>query len=279
VITHLLIPKARRKYLYLCFNYLKWVDDFVDNPSNAKHEKLEFTENQLKLLTDLSNREKVELKSNGEYFLYYFVEYANSVNNYDLIAEVRNSMESIKMDAERLNNNGIFSISELHQYFDKVVQPVFNLTYIFLLPTVKVHKDDKYIGRFVWKVLILRDFFEDYDSGYINISKEEIEKYKLDVSSLKKDINRIQWIKDKYPEYIKTLNEDILIFKSLPLKVKLFWSPIYPYMILEFLRIQMYDYNFGVKHKKNFKNELKVYSQSFSFNLKFLFKIFFRHLI
>ncbi len=178
------------------------------------------------------------------------------------------------MDAQRLYNNGIFTGNELNEYLDKVVVPVFNLTYYFLLPKVKIRKSDKYIGRFIWRVLILRDFFEDVDSGYINISKEEIEKYNLNLRHIKKDNNRMDWMKDKYPECLTILNEDILVFNSMPLKIKLFWSPIYPFMIYDIIRIKMYDYNFGVKHKKEFKKEVKIYLQSISLSIKFFFKIF-----
>ncbi|HSP89078.1 MAG TPA: squalene/phytoene synthase family protein [Ignavibacteriaceae bacterium] len=274
IIAHLLIPREGRKYVYMCFNYLKWVDDFVDNPGIDKSDKLNFIENQLHLLSNLSKGDKVDLKSNEEYFLYYLIQYANSIINYDLIKEIRNSVESIQMDVNRLFKDGIFSFSQLNQYIDKLNRPVFNLTCIFLLPSVKIPENNKYVGKFVWKVLILRDFFEDLDSGYINISREEIEKYNLNIFDLKNDGNRFNWMKDKFSEYLNVLNEDIMIFKSIPLKVKLFWIPIYPQMIYELLKIKNYDYRFGIKHKRYFIKELKVYFQTFLLSIKFLARVF-----
>lgn len=274
-IAHLLIPKTRREYLYFCFNYLKWIDDFVDDPINNKDKKIDFVEDQLKLISALSNGERIKLKSNEEYFLFYCIEYANLIKNYDLISELKNSLESIRMDTERLYNNGVFSREELEEYLYKVVHPVFNLTYYFLLPSAKIQKSGKYIGRFVWKVLILRDFFEDLDSGYINISREEIEEYNLNVNNLMTDKNRIKWMKYKYPEYMTILDDDILIFKSMPLKIKLFWCPLYPFMIYELTRIKTYDYNFGVHYKKDLKKELKVFFVSFHLSLNFFLRTFF----
>jgi hypothetical protein len=275
MIALLLVPKTSRKLGYLCFNYLKWVDDFVDNPMNNKNDKLEFVENQLMLISDLSAGKEVELKSNEENFLYHFIKYSDSINNHELIKELRTSVESIEMDALRLNNNGIFSANELNQYLDKVVRPVFNLTYYLLYPSVNILTENEYVGKFIWKVLILRDFFEDIDSGYINISGEDIEKYNLDVNNIKNDINRIEWMKDKYPESVAILAEDVEIFRSMPLKIRLFWSPIYPFMIYELLRIKIYDYKFGEKHKKNFERELKVYSKWLPLSIKTMLKIFF----
>jgi phytoene/squalene synthetase len=275
IVAQLLIPQRRRKYGYLCFSYLKWVDDFIDNPGRSKDEKLEFIENQLKLITALSNGEERKIETDEEFFLYYIIQYAQEINNSNLILEVKNSVESIAMDAGRLNYNGIFYDIELNKYLDKVVRPVFNLTYYFLHPFVKIPQNNEYIGKFVWKVLILRDFFEDVDSGYINISKEDIEKYNLGVYNLKKNVNRLRWMRDKYPECMAILEEDIEIFKSMPLKIKLFWYPIYPYMIYELIKIKIYGYNFGEIRKINFIRELQVFSLTFLLSLKTIIKVFF----
>ena len=275
IIARSLIPKRRRKYSYLCFNYLKWVDDYVDNPVISKDEKIKFIENQLKLITALSNDEETKIETDEEYFLYYIIQYAQEINNSNLILEVKNSVESIGLDTVRLNHDGIFSDSELNQYMDKMLHPVFNLTYYFLYPSVKISQNNKYIGKFVWKVLILRDFFEDIDSGFINISREDIEKYNLDLSNLKKDVNRIRWMRDTYPEYMKILDNDISIFKSMPLKIKLFWGPIYPYMIYELIKIKIYGYNFGEKNRKNIIRELQAFFIALLLSLKTIIKVFF----
>jgi hypothetical protein len=262
-----------RKYAYLCFSYLKWVDDFVDNPNIDKNKKLKFVENQLRLLSSICKGEEADLNSNEEVFLYYCINYAISIDKHNVIKEGKESIESIAMDANRLFNNGIFSASELNDYGIKTVRPVFNLSYYALIPSIELPQNNKYAGRFIWFVLNLRDFFEDIDSGYINISREELKKYEIDRHNLQTK-NLTVWMKDKYEEYMSVLNEDITILSYMPIKVKLFWGPIYPYMIYELIRIKVYNYEIRRKLKKNLVKEFKVFTQTFSLSVKFFLRIF-----
>ena len=257
LICRLLVPKKKRKYVFLCFSYLRWVDDYIDNPLNQG--KLEFVDNQLNLIMLLTKMKpdefediKKRIKYGEEIFLYYSIAYAKSIDNYNLIYEGKRNIEAIRMDAVRLSGGGIFSRYKLEKYINDLVGPIFNLSYYLFFPSVKIKKNDKYLGKFLQYVLMLRDFFEDMDSGYINIPGEDIEKYNIDVNNIREDKNRIAWMIDKYEEHLKILEDEILTFKSLPLKLKLFWSPIYPYLISELIRIKYYDYNFGVKNKKDF---------------------------
>jgi phytoene/squalene synthetase len=274
LISHLMISKNKRKYVYFCFSYLRWVDDFIDELTNDKYDKVEFIENQLSLIAALSQNKIVEFKSKEEYFLYYCIRYAQTTGDYNLIYEGKRNIEALRMDAIRLCNNGIFSKDEQNQYTNKLVGPIFNLSCYLFFPSLKIKKSENYLGKFLQYVLAARDFFEDLDSGYVNICREDIEKYRLDINNLKKDKKRINWMRDKYPEYLEALEEDISIFRSMPLKIKLFWSPIYPYMIYELMRIKIYDYNFGEKLKKKLSKEIRVYLQSISLSLKFYLRIF-----
>ena len=280
LISYLLMSKEKRKYVFLCFSYLRWVDDFVDNPVNNK--KLEFVENQLNLITALTQSKDIEfesikekLKYQEEFFLYYCIHFAKSIDNISLIYEGRRNIEAIRMDAVRLVNGGLFSDEELNQYIEKLVSPIFNLSYYLFYPSINISGNNQYLGRFLQYVLMLRDFFEDLDSGYINVTREEIEKYNLEANNIKTDKNRFLWAEDKYSECIRILKEDINIFRNLPLKLKFFWSPIYPYIIYDMIKIKFYDFNFGLKNKKVFSKEVKVFFTSFSWILKFYFNIFF----
>lgn len=264
----------------MCFSYLRWVDDYVDNPFNKG--KLEFVENQLNLISMLRQMKpdefeyiKKKIKYKEEFFLYYSIIYAKSINNYDLIDEGKRNIEAIRMDAVRLSNRGIFSRYELTKYINDLVGPIFNLSYYLFFPSVKIQKNNKYPGNFLQYVLMLRDFFEDMESGYINIPGEDIEKYNIDINNLRGDKRCITWMTDNYDEYIKILEKDILALKSLPLKLKLFWSPIYPYLISELIRIKIYNYNFGIRHKKLFFKEIRLYTESVWLTLKFYFMVFF----
>ena len=279
LISHLLFSREKRKYVYLCFSYLRWIDDFVDNPFN--NGKVEFIENQLNLINNLTKSDSEEfrpikerLEHPEEIFLSYCVDYAKSICNYNLIYEGRRNIEAMKMDALRLGCRGLFSNEELDRYIEKLVSPIFNLSCYLFFPSIKIRNNDKYLGKFLQYVLMLRDFDEDLNSGYINLTREEIDKYHLDINNLENDKNRFNWARDKYYESIKILNEEINIFRSLPLKLKLFWSPIYPYMIFELNKIKFYDFDFGTKKRKIFFKELKIFFASVSLTLKVYKSIF-----
>ena len=281
LISHLMIPNEKRKYVFLSFSYLRWVDDFVDNPFNIG--KLEFVENQLKLLSVLtkSNLSEYELlkeriSNENEFFLYYCIRYAKLAGNCNPVYEGKRNLEAIKMDAARLQKQGIFTSEELNFYIDKLVGSIFNLSYYLFYPSMKIKEDNSYLGRFLQQVLMLRDFFEDLDSGYINISREDVEKYNIDINNIREDKNLISLMIDKYNECFKILEDDIKVLKSLPIKLKLFWHPIYPYMISELIRIKIYDYNFGVIYKKLFFKEIRLYMESFWTVMKFYFKVVFK---
>jgi hypothetical protein len=275
--TILFIRGKRRKYFYLMHLYLRWVDDFLDNPENSNLSKKEFVDNQLNLIDTLWKEESKEtmtqLKCTEEFFLYYFIKYCLQVKNYNLVNDARKIVEILGRDVNRLNNNGLFSNDELNRYLIDMGLPVFITIYYFLQPYDKTQK--KITQSFIGYVLLLRDFFEDLEAGYLNIGSDDIRKYNLDISDMRNDKKRFDWLRDKYPEYVQLMYDEIYALKSMPLKVKLFWFPAYPFFLTELYRIKVYDYRFGEKPKKNLSKELKVYSQSLIFIPKIFFIIFF----
>jgi hypothetical protein len=257
-ISHLMLPQKRREYALLCFYYLKWIDDFVDNPENQQKTKKEFIDKQFRLIEAFKKNEQAGFSGNEELIIYYLIRYAGTINNYSIIDEIKKSLQSIRMDVERLSCKGVFSSNELKLYSQLTVQPVFNLAYYFLIPSEKNPITRKCLGYFIYYVLLQRDFFEDIEMGYINISEEEIEKYNLDTKGLKEDPNLSLWMRDKYSEYLEILGKEIVLFKSMPLRIKLFWAPIYPYMIYELMKFKTYGFVFGEKKKININKEIKT---------------------
>jgi hypothetical protein len=253
----------------------------VDNPLNNKLDKIQFVENQLKLIEYLSNAENTgynysinQFKYDEEFLLYYFTEYTRQVNNHNLILELRRSVESILLDANRLLNDGIFSNQELDQYLDRTSKPLFNIVYYFLFSSETKIDESRSIGKFIEYVAMLRDFFEDLEIGYINVGKEDIIKYNLDVSSLKQDKKLLIWMRDKYPEMVDLMYEEISVLKSMPVKLKLFWTGPYLVVLKLLIRIKVYDFRFGMEFEKKLIKELMIFFQSFLLSMKLLLKIF-----
>jgi hypothetical protein len=259
---------------------LRWVDDYVDNPGRDKHIKIEFVENQLRLIEVLMNEENIDLKDtlsrfkfSQEFFIYYLIKYAQKTNNNNLIVAVKHVVESIWLDAKRLFDSGIFSHNELNHYLALVSKPLSNIIHHFMFPKIKTFSEDKTVGVFLGYVTSIRDFFEDIEMGYINISREEILKYNLNIDDFKHDKKRFDWMADKYPELLELLREEISILKSMPLKARLFWLSPYSLVLTMLIRIKVYDYKFGEKLKKEISRELSVYLQSFSSSLQMYLKV------
>jgi hypothetical protein len=82
-------------------------------------------------------------------------------------------------------------------------------------------------------------------------------------------------MKDKYSEYLKVLEDDASVLKSLSLKLKFFWSPIYPFIIYDLVRIKVYNYNFGLKIKKSISREIIICKEAFLLSFKFCLRVFF----
>jgi hypothetical protein len=280
ILVNLYFPIKSRKYFYLCYTYLRWVDNYVDNPTNSKQSKKEFIEKQLELIECLSNCQTDyrflmnRLTYMEEIFIYYFIEYAGRINNCRLISEVKREIESILMDAERLLRDGIYSNKEFDEYIELASKPLFNIVYYFLFPNAETLSRQKSIGNFIGYIATYRDFFDDIKAGYINIGREDLLKYNLDVTNLQYDKNLTRWMGDKLPRLFSLMYEEISILKTMQLKLKLFWIGPYLVVLDLLIRIKVYDCRFGIKLKKDPIKELRIFIQSFVFNIKLLSRVF-----
>jgi hypothetical protein len=245
----------------------------VDNRTIGVFEKKKFIENQKKLLSNLSSRKPVKIHSEEEIFLYYFIEYALSKNIYSLIKDLHDMIDALRMDVYRLDREGIFSEGELLLYISTLNNSMFNLVHSFLIPDDNSHHNYEDLGQFLWYAGTFRDFFKDLESGYINISQEDFNNYNVDITNLYNDENLRFWIKDKVPVVLNLLNNDILILRSMPLKIRFFWSIAYPFYLHKILRIKTYGYTYNYLSKIDFIKEVKTYLETLLSGTKALFKI------
>ena len=179
------VDKSKREYLNLCFAYLRWVDDFIDDPKTGVSKKEIFIERQKYLFGKYVKKEFVEYNTSEEAFLFYFLKYA-AENRFDFIIDAVESMiDSITMDVERLKQDGIFSAKELETYVNKQSKALYDIIIFFFIPNQ--YNEIKHIhqGRFQAKAFIMRDLIEDIDAGFINISREDIQKYNLELQLIK----------------------------------------------------------------------------------------------
>jgi hypothetical protein len=275
IISKLMISRKIRTYGYFCYYYLRWVDEYIDSNFNSLTEKKVFFENQKTLTYSIIKGENVKLNFTEEYFLLYFMNYALSQPTRLLVDSFTRLLGTIGDDIRRLENRGLFSENEKQSYMNENTKSLFNITNYFLVPesAFKYQTDFNCIRTLVYTFLI-RDLEEDFNLGYINISDEEIRRYQLNVVDLLNDNNLVIWYKDNFSLLNKWLNEDILILKKFPLKLKLFWFWQFPYCVHKMNRIKFYNYNPTIETKKSAVKEIKLYTLTILSTFKFIYKIF-----
>src|SRR3989304_5926057 len=109
LILNFLIPRARLKYLFFCYAYLRWVDDVIDNKAVGKDEKKKFINEQIELTLSISNGKNVIPQTNQEAFLFYLISFAIINNKLQLLNELEKMLSAMKMDVQRLEYDGIFN--------------------------------------------------------------------------------------------------------------------------------------------------------------------------
>jgi len=273
-ILDFIIDKSKRDYLNLSFTYLRWVDDIVDNPGTPVFEKKKFIEYQKNLVSSLYNNDNFESAIIEEACIFYFAEYAKSINNYILLDEVKNMVEALGMDVYRLECSGIFSNAGLDHYIELMSKSLFNILRNFCPPEPKYRKDFYLGAKFTTIALMIRDMEEDIDAGFINIGAEDIELYKLDIKNLKNDKKFSLWLADRIKYIFDLLNNELTQLQYMPLKLRILTCYSLAYRLPWIIRAKVYGYTLEYCSQRIFIKEVKTYLISFYVTLNIFYKGF-----
>jgi phytoene/squalene synthetase len=269
----LFITKEKRNYLFLCYAYLRWVDNFIDDKNNAIVEKRRLIKKQEQLLASILSGNTADIQFVEEHFLYYLIQYALAIGNTSLANELLNMIKTFEMDIQRIENNGIFKQQELDRYAKGQANALFGILFSFF-PTQKYDSKPVALAS-LHHFYLLRDFIEDLEMGYINISTEELQKFKLNETNLA-DVGRLtEWVAHKISFIEKLINDEIIIVKDMPLKFRFLLFGLFPYLYIKIKRIKTYGYNIEESVNKKFLVELKIFFSAVVYDFKVLAKIFF----
>lgn len=259
-ILDLIVNKNDRGYLNLCYAYLRWVDDFVDDVTHKNLDKIEFINRQKKLLRDFSLSQNETQLNIEEAFLFYFVRYAITNKKLYLIEAVKIMLESIEMDAQRLQGGGSYSNKEMNLYIDKNSKAFFDIMTGFVMPLNIYTPQNLYIGRFATRLFMLRDFADDFQRGFLNIPKEDLEYYEIEKTNLHNDKNLFVWVKNEFGRIINLLYDEALIVKTFPFKLKIFNYYSQIYYLPKIFRLKTAGFNpFIAANELSFVSITKVY--------------------
>lgn len=262
------VKKNKRGYLNLCYAYLRWVDDYVDDPKNDIMNKKSFIERQKFLIDAFVKGEEAEYQNIEETFLFHFIRFAGENKSEFIRNAIINMIDSIEMDVRRLQGDGIFSASDLELYVRKQSKALYDILIYFFLPK-KYHNIKNTQGRYQARAFIMRDIVEDIDAGLINISHEDIQKFNLDLSSIRAKENLEQWIKEELDNIQKLLFNEAEEAKNLPLKYKIFVYYSHVYYLPTIFRLKAAGcLPLKIKRKNLFFNNIIVYFRSFPLSMK-----------
>ncbi len=269
-ILDLIVGKNIRGYLNLCFAYLRWLDDFVDNPQNNIIEKISLVRRQKRLIENFSLFDEAAQFYIEESFLFHFIKFAISQQKTFLIDALKMMIDTIEMDALRLERSGIYDKEEMRAYIEKNSKAFFDIITWFVAPNNSYTLQNIYCGKFATMLFMLRDFEEDVKNGFINITKEDLELYDLDEHNIFISNNLNEWTEKRFKEIIEQLFIEAKIVKTFPIKLKLFNYYSQIYYLPKLLRIKVYNCNLRKAPQKKIKNEIKVYSNFIQICVKLL---------
>jgi phytoene/squalene synthetase len=200
LVTKLFIRGYRGKLANLLYSYLRWVDDYVDDKNIEKSKQKKFLSRQLEIIRYLYKGNKTEIKN-------YFEKKISEVIKYDIKNGCRLKTVIYKMfevfDFDVKRKNKIPAFRSLNENSIKIGDAYTRALLFFLSPELPYKENFSLAAYASHQVHLLRDFLKDKENGYLNISKEEITKYKIK-EELTEDENFSLWIKDKLKN-IKTL--------------------------------------------------------------------------
>ncbi len=269
------LGRKQRGFVYLVHMYLRWVDDFIDNPLNSISVKRNFISRQREIMLNVLRFENVSLNSYEENYLLYFLQYLIETDRLDFVTYLNNTFKSFEMDIDRLDNDGMFSESELSEYLTLLNESIFKISFLFIPMRRNFKELNGFIGTFFWHVLAVRDFKEDIDAGFINISRENVKRYNLNTENLLEDNKRFLWLRETYPQLMRMLDEELIILSSMPFFVKSVWILSYFNLIGEIIRVKLYNFKFGVRFRKVFKKECQIIVYTILMSIKIFGKVFF----
>lgn len=270
------VSKHIREYLNLCYAYLRWVDDVVDNPEIALSTRKSFINKQKSLIESYKDNLTQEPTEIEEYFLYYFVEFAIQNNMNVLIDSVYQMVDTISWDVERLESDGVFSQEQLDSYINTQSESFFNILYYF--STEKdPHKQfdiDLGISNAITRLYMIRDLKVDINSGFINVSREDLARYNIDINNLILDKNLSIWIEDKVKYILSALYNESTKLRLMSFKIRIFHFYSNFYYLPKIIRYRVYGCFIGSSDKRSVFKEIETFWQSFLISLKLFNNIF-----
>jgi len=179
-LSNLLYDKGMTPIFCLIYAYFRWLDDYIDEPNTESFVCRQMVANQKELLVGAYCNPRMSVSSTPEAMIVSVIDYDKS-RGMLLKTSIMDMIAALEWDTYRRGK--VVSSKELAQYswwlgrsYTKALQAF--IAYPYKYPD---HEYRYYAGVGAHITHIMRDFYEDLSLGYINISKEDIRHYSIDI--------------------------------------------------------------------------------------------------
>ena len=177
---------------YRAYGYFRWVDDVLDTESGSRSEKISFVDRQKSLLEACYRGETPKGLCAEEWMLVDLV-CNDTERNSGLQSYLRNMMAVMVFDAQRRGN--VISQAELSGYSRALAVAVTEAMYYFIgHDDPSPHHEARYLAVTAAHIThMLRDAFEDVETGYFNIPREYLQSHGCSPEDVKSQAYR-EWV-------------------------------------------------------------------------------------
>lgn len=191
----LLVDRERIDAAYRAYGYFRWVDDVLDAESGSSLERSDFVSRQKSLLEKCYRGESPRDVNVEEKMLVDLIR-GNAEKNSGLQSYLRNMMRVMDFDARRRGR--LISQVELNEYTRWLASAVTEAMHYFIGQGGFTPRDKtRYLAVSAAHIThLLRDTFDDVQTGYYNIPREVLEANHIGPQDVQSDAYRA-WVKSR----------------------------------------------------------------------------------
>ncbi|NAY92182.1 squalene/phytoene synthase family protein [Muricauda sp. JGD-17] len=208
---------------FRAYAYFRWMDDMIDESLESQKERISFIKRQKELIDVLYQKKRPNSLNSYEEIMAVLIEHDQKVNS-KLQSFIRNMFAIVEFDAYRKWQ--IITEKQLEWYTNCVAKSTTDGLQYFIGNNHQypIAENQYFAAKAAHIVHLLRDTVEDLQNGFINVPKEYIELYGIDLSQIDSAAFRA-WVRErtakareyfmKGKHYLETL--DILRCKTVGL--------------------------------------------------------------
>ena len=193
LIIRFLVDRDRVPQAYRAYGYFRWVDDCLDLEFEKRSERIAFA-NRQRTIMDCCYRGDWPVNITVEENMLVNLIHRDLAENSGLQSYIRNMMAVMVFDAKR--RDSLISEEELTDYSRHLATAVTDALHYFIghdcfSPQIETRH---YAAAAAHITHMLRDTFEDLESGYFNIPREFLESHGIDPWDVTSQAYR-EWVK------------------------------------------------------------------------------------